>query len=121
MTEPPQLRNRSRSHLSPEARRNSTTARIRDGDLDVTAHEPDTAETAGWNLGLLRRSREIRLALGCLVIGVSVVGLTVFWARAVTGGGLDIGAHYLITNWIMEHWNLPSTDPALQGFSDYHR
>ena len=57
--------------------------------------------------------------LGCLVIGMSVVGLTVFWARAVTGGGLDIGAHYLITNWIMEHWNLPSTDPALQGFSDY--
>ena len=50
---------------------------------------------------------------------MSVVGLTVFWARAVTGGGLDIGAHYLITNWITEHWNLPSTDPALQGFSDY--
>ena len=85
----------------------------------MTAHESEPAETVGWNSGLVRRSREIRLALGCLVIGMSVVGLTVFWARAVTGGGLDIGAHYLITNWIMEHWNLPSTDPALQGFSDY--
>lgn len=91
---------------------------VRDDGRDLAVTKPDTSGILRARAAATRR-RRVRWALGCLVVGVSLVGFTAFWARTVVGAGQDMGAHYLLVSWIMEHWQLPSSEPGLQGYSGY--